>query len=266
MAWCSDPLLNTLKSFGYSVVRLPKTDIRPLQILVRKGNDLDRLGDVVTLFVQGTQAEVPTITVDRVAANVSGQRSGEVNYGLGISVLGNWIAAMGGSKLGLDAQYKGAKSVVFEFSDVLEDSIEVLKLDQYLAGADVNPLSRHAAELLESDELYATTATIKSRKFAVEAKQSKETTLKLDVPVIQEVVGGNVKVSASGVASSKITYEGSVPLVFGFQAVRLFYDRGRYTAFAPLEPGAGLRALERSPADGATRLMVESPLVRLHSD
>jgi hypothetical protein len=259
--WCSDPYLNSLKSFGYSVVRLPKADIRPLQVLAKQGSDLDRLGEIATLFVAGPAASLPHITENMPAANISGQRSGELSIGVGLSILGSVISAMGGSKLGLEAQYTNAKMVLFEFSDVLEDSIEILRLDQFLADADVNSLSRHAAQLLEADELYATTATLKTNKLSVEAKDSSGGGLQVDVPVIQQVVGGNVKVSGDVQRTSKVTYEGSVPLVFGFQGVRLFYERGQYTRIKPMAPGAGLKDL--APADGSTRLAVESPFVRL---
>lgn len=261
--WCSDPFLDLLKSLGYSVVRLPKTNIRPLQVLMKQGKDLDRLGEIDTLFVQGAAAPLPGVTENKQAANISGKRTGGVNLGLGVSILGNIIAAMGGSKLGLDLQYKEAKTVAFELNDVLEDSIEMLKLDQYLADSDINPLSRYAAELLEADDLYVTTATIKSKKFSVEGERSNGLALAVDVPVIQQVVGANVKVSADAQATSKVTYEGNVPLVFGFQAVQLFYERGQYTAIKPLDPGGALRALPKSRADGATPLTVESAFVRL---
>ena len=264
--WCSDPFLNSLKSFGYSVVRLPKTNIRPLQVLTKRGKDLERLGEITTLLVQGPAATLPTVKENQQAANISGQRTGDLSFGVGLSILGSVIGAMGGSKLGLDAQYKQAKTVVFEFTDVLEDSVEVLKLDQYLAGADIHPMSRYAAELLEVDEIYVTTATLKTKKLSVGAKQSNGDSLQVDVPVIQQVVGGNVKVSAGTQATSKVTYEGNMPLVFGFQAVRLFYDRSQYTRIEPLKPGAGMKALERSPKDGSTRLVVESPFARLSGE
>ena len=73
------------------------------------------------------------------------------------------------------------------------------------------------------------------------AKEQGGTEVALSVPEIQEIVGGKVKVAVAGSASSKITYQGSDQLVFGFQAVRLFYDDGRYTAFEPLASG-GLAA------------------------
>ena len=91
------------------------------------------------------------------------------------------------------------------------------------------------------------TSTIKSRKFIVQAKASDGTTVDVELPEIQQAVGGNVKVSTEGGGTSKLVYEGAVPLVFGFQAARLYYDQGRYTAFKPLAPGetaleAGTRA------------------------
>jgi hypothetical protein len=39
---CNDPFVTYLKSFGYSPVRLPRADIRPLQLLARA-----RRGDMV---------------------------------------------------------------------------------------------------------------------------------------------------------------------------------------------------------------------------
>jgi hypothetical protein len=156
------------------------------------------------------------------------------------------------------------KPSAFEFQDVYEDKIEIIMLEQYLADADVNPFSRYVAELLEADELFVTTATIKSTKFTVEAKKSDSATLDLSIPEIQGIVGGNVKVSGSATVSSKVTYESPVPLVFGFQAVRLFYDQGRYTAFESLAAGAvGMKALSQVPSDGAQRLMTDNTFVRL---
>lgn len=47
----SDQSIKYLQSFGYCVVRLPKADLRPLQLLAKQGDDLDRLGEVPSLLV-----------------------------------------------------------------------------------------------------------------------------------------------------------------------------------------------------------------------
>ena len=262
--WCSDPFLTYLKSVGYNTIRLPRADIQPLQVLARKAKDLDRLGDLVTVLVSGSNISVPTMKPDIPAANISGQRTSDLSIGIGLSILGTIIGAMGGSKLGLDAKYSQAKTAYFEFSDVLEDRINVAELDQYLADADVNPFSRSVGQLLEADEVYVITSTIKSTKFTIEASKSDGAALEVSIPEIQGVVGGNVGVKANQEVKSKVTYEGKVPLVFGFQAVRLFYERGTYTALRPLDTGkTALRALEDVPDDGAERLMTDAPFIQL---
>jgi hypothetical protein len=260
---CTDPFVNYLKSFGYNIIRLPKADVKPLQIMTRQGKDLDRLGDLATLLVAGENITLPTAIENEPSANISGQRTSDLKAGIGLSILGTIIGAMGGSKLGLDVKYKQAKTIAFEFSDVLGDRVEIARLDQYLADADVSPFSRYVAELLEADEVYVITATLKSKKFAVEAKRSDGVSLDVSIPEIQGVVGGSVAVSGQSDVTSRVSYEGSVPLVFGFQAVRLYYDDGRYTAFEPIDSDTAARALDQAPADGARRLMTEGPFLRL---
>ena len=259
----SDPFLTYLKSFGYSVVRLPRTDIRPLQVLVREDTRLTRLGDLATILRPGAQVPLPQLKENVAAANISGERTRDLSIGVGLSILGSVIGAMGGSKLGLDVTYKKAKTAVFEFADVLEDRVDLADIDQYLTDADISAFSSHAAQLLEADSVYVTTSTIKSRKFIVQAKESSGTDVAIDVPEIQKVVGGSVKVSADGTANSKIVYEGGQPLVFGFQAARLFYENGRYTAFKPMTPGDGALEARHGREARADYLVTESPFARL---
>jgi hypothetical protein len=264
MMWCSDPFLNYLKSFGYCIVRLPKADIKPLLILSKQGGSLDRLGELTTLLLAGDDVPLPTISENIPAANISGQRTSNISIGIGLSILSSILNAMGGTKLGLDTKYQQAKTVAFEFHNVLEDRVELAKLDQYLADADVNPHSRHVREILETDRLYVTTATIKSQKLTVEARRSDGSSVELSVPEIQDIVGVNVKVSGQGASTSKLSYEGRIPLVFGIQAVQLFYDQGSYTRFEPVE-SVGMR--EGSTSNNIVRqLETEAPFLRLNGE
>jgi hypothetical protein len=259
---CRDPFLNYLKEYGYNVVRLPKADVRPLQMLSRQGRDLDRLGDLTTVLAPGEHVALPDISENTTAANISGRRTSDLSFGIGLSVLGNIIGAMGGSKLGLDVRYRQASSIAFEFHDVLEDKVEVAALDRFLADADVDPFSRHVADLLEADQIYVTTSTIKSNKFTVQARKSDGTELSLEVPVVQQLVGANVKVSGDEETASNLTYEGKMSLVFGFQAWRLFYYEGRYHTSEYAGDLGSMRGPDQVAADGARRLVTESPFVR----
>jgi hypothetical protein len=208
---------------------------------------------------------LPVLREDVPAAPISGQQTGKLSLGLGLTLLGSIIGALGGNKVGLDAKYQTAKNLSFEFSDVLMDSVEVAALDQYLAAADINPNSQHVCTLLEADEVCVVTATIKSSTITVQAAGEGGTEAKLKLPEIQQLVGAKITASASNGVTSRITYKGRIPLVFGFQAVRLFYEDGRYTAFEPLAPGAaaarGLLGV-KMPA-GVTPLRTEGAFVRV---
>jgi hypothetical protein len=259
---CSDPFVEFLKVQGYCAVRLPKADIKPLQLLARLDGVFDRLGELATVLVAAPAAPPPSIQADLPAASISGRRTGNLSYGLGVTILGDVIGAMGGSKAGLEVSYNQARSIVFEFVDVLEDRVELARLDQYVGEADVSPFSHHVAAMLDADEVYVITSVIKSRTFSVSARDATGIGVPLTVPALQTIVGAEVKVSGADQSADMIRYKGRVPLVFGFQAVRLMYDEGRYTAFKPLKAGSVMRRIS-APEPENDFLVADNGFARL---
>ena len=150
---CTDPILTALKDQGYNIVRLPRTDIHPLQLLSRTRTNLDLLGPVGDVL---SGAELPPIRLDEPTAPVDNNatRTSAVDSKIGVGFLGSIVQAFGGKTAGLDGNYQGTDTVVFEFLDVKRDSIDITKLDPFLARAAVNPDSRYARKLLENDGLY----------------------------------------------------------------------------------------------------------------
>jgi len=241
----NDPLISMLRSFGYNVVRLPREDISPLQVLTEKNKEFHLLGELETIFKAGPNIEAPKIKRDIATAEVSGQKCGDLKFGIGLSFLGGILSAMGGSSLGLDAAYSQVQTVSFQYEDVLQDRIDLASLDQYLTDADINPLSTYVKDLLEADDVYVINSIIKSKKFSVLPKKSKGATFKPDIPSIQNIVGAKIQVSSSGQNASTVTFEGADPLVFGFQATRLFYHGGRYTSQEPAKSNIALKGRRR---------------------
>jgi len=137
--WCSDPFVNYLKDFGYSLVRLPRRDIYPLEIYSERGSSLDYVGKLTTVFHTGSTIPLPQISKDVPTANISGRRTSSLDSGIALTLLGSILSAMGGSQIGLNAHYQHARSIMFEFHEVLQDTIEPARLEQYLADARINP-------------------------------------------------------------------------------------------------------------------------------
>jgi hypothetical protein len=261
-------LIKSLKSVGYNPIRLPKADVKPLQILGKFGKDLDKLGELSTVMKTSENIPLPQIKYDTQAANITGERSrdiktADIKVGIGLALLGGIISAMGGSNLGLAVKYQQSKTIAFEYNDVLEDKVEVAALEKYLARTDIDPDSVYISKLFEADKISVITSTIKSNKIKVIAKTSSNTLVQFDVPVIQGIVGSNIKVSSEAKDSSQLTFEGKIPLVFAFQALQIFYDNGAYTAFKPVEQTAMKDLNEIYGYDNVEPLITDQPFTSL---
>ena len=247
---CNDPLVAALKDVGYNVVRLPRADIAPLQILVRKRSNLDFLGTLDKIIV-GVRAPMPKL--DEPVTTVKGQstRTGALDANLGLGILGSIIAGMTGQSIGLGAGYKNSSALSFEFLDGRRDSIPIDELDRFLTAGRLDSGSRHLSRLVESDRIYVVTATLKSNKILVNSHRADGTSASADIPLIKGVLAGTVKVGTQGDSSSALTYEGEKPLIFGFQATRILFRRGEYDGLEVVDPGTlAMRSLGRDRAGG----------------
>jgi hypothetical protein len=247
MGICIDRSTKFLKDLGYNVVRLPRAGIEPLQILgVQRGEAL-ALGTLDRVLSKAT-APLPQLKRDEAVTNINGQRSSNLSASLGLNVLGAIVGAMGGN-LGFKAQYKDAKTITFEYADVLGDSIVPLEVGAYLASAEVDYDNKVVEQyVLGNGRLYLITRTIKSKTFRVEAKASNGTAVTIDVPVLKDAIGGNVAVTVGGSSATAVAYEGPDPLVFGFQCFDLGIRDGNLTLVNTPAGGTAMDASEPTAA------------------
>jgi hypothetical protein len=241
-----DQSITFLRSFGYSIVRTPKPSIQPLQVFHRQGKNLDPLGHLLELVNPGS-LPVPAVAAgSQPSISIEGKESSKVHVAIGITILGGIIRAFGGSDLGVNAAFDKAKTISFQYADVLEDSISRLQLEQFLNRAEIKPEnSRGIIDKLMDDEIYVVTSTLKSKKFVVNSQGSSGADVAVNVPVIANAVGGSVAVKSENALSSKTSYEGPIPLVFGIQAVQLVFDDSmQFLSTEQLPPGdAAARAM-----------------------
>jgi hypothetical protein len=230
-----DPVLTVLKDFGLNVVRLPRENLGPFTVLVRDGSRMSITGSLEELMK--SSIPLPVINADQTAAEISGTSTRELNVKVGVSLLGGWLQALGGGKIGLEAQFKNAATVKFTFEQVLLDTTSAIGIDKFLAKSTLDPDARQHMKLLESDRIYVIVRAAKSKKFSVEATRSDGQSVALDVPVLKQIAGGSVSVAASHSSSTAVTYEGQKSLYFGFEAIQLFYDGSVYRGYEPLDPG-----------------------------
>ena len=225
MGICTDKSVNYLKSLNLNVVLHPTADLKPLDLL---GEYKDARGIIGTLdqLTEPQPRALPS-TTQGVAANINGQRSSKLPIELGIGILGNIVGAMGG-KFDLSATYEKSEKIEFFYTDVTRHRANTIEIGDYLAAAKVrwsHPILKKY--LFGSGKLYVITEIVTARKIGVTAYREDNSKIALDVPVIQEIAGGSLKVGSDTASTNTVIYEGPDDLAFGFVAIELSAgDRG----------------------------------------
>jgi hypothetical protein len=263
-----DQSITFLRNFGYSVFRVPRLGAQPLELLHRNGKDLTRLGGVGDLIRGGTVPAPPVHRDDRPGVDIEGTETSKINVSIGVTILGSFISALGGGNLGLQVGFNRAKSVKFKYTGVSEDSIDILLLEQFIKSGQINEnVPSGTIDKLIDDEIYAITSILKTKKIVVSAQGEGGVSVGLDVPVIQDAVGGTVKVGSEGTSTSAISFEGAIPVPFAFQAVQLVFDEsGEFLTTEQLPAGdAAARAIGRDtrPSGGRVFLSVNGAFARV---
>lgn len=235
---CKNARRDYLSPFGYGTFALPKAGVAPLTLLAKSADRLTPIGPLAATFPPGSVA-LPGATRSRVAP-ISGAQSRSISASIGLDILGSAIGALAGSSLGLKTAYQKASEVEFEFGEVHETKVDTTAIDSYLAHTKADQLAGPGLrELLEEDEIYVMTSVLDAAQVSVRAKATIGGDLSLQVPVVQQLVGGNLTVSGKGESSSVLTYSSKdTPLAIGAQVLRLFYRDGRYQTFKLVKPTA----------------------------
>ena len=220
MGICVDKSTRFLADKGYNVVRHPNGEYKPLLLLGRQNDETLALGPL-DLLISRPPGPLPAITADQPAAALNGNSSDKLTISVGLNILGNIISAMGGN-LGAKVNFTKAKKLQFVYSNVLNDSVMPLQVGNYLRDAEVDTGNLVLREyVLGNGELYLITKTAKSSSFTVKFESNSDTAVEVDVPVIQQAVGGNVKVTSVNATNSEITFEGTAKLTFAFQCFQV---------------------------------------------
>ena len=267
-----DQSITFLRSHGYSVFRFPRASAQPLELMHRDGKDLTRLGMVPDLVTAGSVA-LPDVRRDASPGiDIDGKETSKVNIAIGLSILGSFIGALGGGKLGLDGAFNKARTVTFQYSGVMEDVVDVLALEKFVKAGRISPnIPSGTLEKLLDDEAYVVTSVLKTKKILVSAQGESGATVKVDVPVIQQAVGANLSVGTADTQESRVAFEGAVPVAFAFQAVQLVFDgSGEFLTTQQLPAGdaaarelPSARAMARPDTRGPVFLEARGAFVRM---
>jgi hypothetical protein len=240
---CSDPRLTYLNTYGYNVVKLPRAGIDPLQVIGRDGSSIDDLGSLSTIWKSAQPAPKPE--GPNIAANINGSKTDSLKLSIGLDILSGILQGMGAVNPKVDAAFTHARTVQFTFADVTETLVTPVEVGSYLSAGDLDTTSPFASYFLSPDKhAFVVTSVLKSDSIIVSTQQNSGTSLSASVPNIQQVVGADVSVSASGTANDDVTFKGPQPITFGFKMFGIAYRDGHWQVFG--QPPSSSGALARS--------------------
>jgi hypothetical protein len=254
MGLCNDQSVTFLKGLGYNVVRHPSAALKPLDLIGIQNKESGYLGPL-NLLITNPPASLPQTNKDIPAANINGKKSSKLSIGIGVNILGSVIGAMGGN-LGIDLSYTDAKTIEFQYSDVLNDEVVPLEVGNYLRDGEVDAGNLILKQyVLGNGKLYLTTKIAKSKKFTVSFERSNGSGAKVDVPIIQAAVGGKIDVKVDTTSKHVITFEGPQPLAFGFQCYQVGVRDGNLDLLA-VQSGAVPLSVTGGAGGGASPTLI----------
>ena len=166
-----DQSITFLRSFGFSVFRFPRASAQPLELMHRDGKDLTRLGMVPDLVDAGEIAAPDVRRDGNPGIDIEGKETSKVNVAIGLSILGGFISALGGGKLGLDVAFNKARTVTFQYTAVIEDVVDVLAVEKFVKAGRISPhIPSGTLEKLLDGEVYVVTSVLKTKKIVVAAQ------------------------------------------------------------------------------------------------
>ena len=224
MGLCTDNALTYLNGIGYNVVRVPRKGINPLDILGRDGKSLERLGRIDKIWT--STEKLPDENPAQPAAQISGTKTNEMNASVGVKLLGGILGSLGATVPSLDFAFGNAKSLQFTFGDVTIRNVDAFAVGSYLAHGDLIGDGPIFERYFDDDdtETYIITDVLEAKSITVAGKNSQKETVKADIPVIQQAVGGNLAIAPSSDSTGGVTFTGEAPVVFGFKAFNIGFD------------------------------------------
>jgi hypothetical protein len=230
MGLCKDPVTTELNKRGYNLVKLPRVGIDPMDVLGREGDSMEKLGSITEVWT--STAPVPPIGPPAAVSGVTGEKTSDLDIGIGLKVLADALAGLGAglSLPSLNLAFKKAKKVQFTFVNVESTSITPFALGKFLANGTLDMSNPFVSHYFGNDktEEYIIFDVLKSDSISVTAKTETGTTVDADIGALSGALKASVTAKASSAGASEITFEGRAKATFAFKLFEVLFENGKW--------------------------------------
>ena len=219
MPVCHDQSSSYLQEqLGFNLISFPRASISPLIVLFRNpGSESVSAQGPISDFVLEAKEPLPVIKENSPASTISGLKTDKFQFGIGIHFLKLLLSAIGAKAMGVEAIYKNASFVEFEYENVQQDFVFPSSVGKFLRHA--TPDTEWLFENFDQpNEAYILTDVIKSNSFSTRAYRENGAGVDVDFDAVKALLDANSDLSIEKKEDIKLTYKGSQALGFGFKA------------------------------------------------
>jgi hypothetical protein len=250
MALCKDKAVTTLNSLGFDVVRFPRPDIAPLDVIIKASGSFKRLAPLPSLWQ--SPAPLPEV-IEHPVPNLSTIQSSELRGALGIGAIMDIF-----SKAEFSAAAKHTKSVRLVALEPKVMRCDQSAIENFVTKGDVNPeevATRHFLD--EQVNTYIITEVIASSKLKIIVGGETNVEAKASAADISGAISASAEIGTVRCADNEIVYERENPAVFGFILAEILYDN-QWLVDLPKKPGKAFLGRGAQPVVQAphTRMML----------
>ncbi|MEH2095406.1 gasdermin [Nostoc sp.] len=225
MATCTDQAIDHLNELGYNAIKLPREGITPLTILSRDPKtSISSIYGNVTDIIANPVPSLPKVFENLQAGTISGLRTNKLELKFGISILNDLLSALGGKRAGIESVFGKASTIEFEYENVQYDTVMPASVTKFLRGANPSIDQDFIPQFNEQGEAYIIIDVLKSNSFGIRLYQDSEGGIDINLDAIKNVVGLNSKISVEKKVDTKISFNGSQALGFGFKACPIWVE------------------------------------------
>ncbi len=214
---------NNNKIFGFNFVELPRTGIKPFQLLQQyKNNKVSTINLLSELFPHNTLS-LPAIKKQKTPNNISDKFKLNLNLEAKVKLFNGLYRKFAKA----DASAKFSKED--EFVIVAEDAIikEITSLNQlnnYINDAKLTPDLTNYEKPLKKGNIFIITSIIMCKKFAILLANKNSLNMNTGTE-IKDIASLQSSVDISKIREKLIVHSGEEDLVIGFKAHKLRYDK-----------------------------------------
>ena len=228
MPLCQDRAAKELNEKGYSLVKYPRANIAPLDLIAGERSPLEWLGPINQVW-KG-KLPVPD-AAEALAPNFTVQRSDEFKGSIGVRILQGLVRNIGGN---VATSASVSSSMSFTYENPKHLSVSPFLLGEFLKNGDLDSDNAVLKRYLEVENaidthFFVITEVLRARKLLVRVSGESSSEVTADAAALQGLANANAAITTRSAQESEVAFDGAVDITFAFRAYELGYVRGKWT-------------------------------------